>query len=129
MGIDAQGGVNRRDDILRCYRIVVWVGGYPIGRAVNRTWLNAATSQEGCVALRPMVASFGIRACRRCDLAYPWSASEFAHRHDQGLVKQPPIDQVLNQRREGSIKIGIQTFDLLEVFCMCVKRLIFRPRQ
>src|SRR5208337_4650529 len=95
---DAQAVVDGRGDLGGGDRAVLGgvadlVGGADDGAALDR----AAGEQDGPAARVVVAAAGGV------DLG---GAAELAEGQDQGVLQQPALGQVLEQRRVGVVKVG-----------------------
>ena len=96
--IDGLCDIGGRDRIFcRIFRI-------PIGCAVNLSTLNSTACQQDALAMGPMVSTraSGTARARIPNLGF---ASHLTRDHDQGLIQQPALVQVLEQRRKRAIEL------------------------
>ena len=87
---DTQGVEDRRAQVIGTHRIAGWISRPAVGGSVNGPAAHPGSRQHGRVTVRPVLAP----AIRLVD---PRRPSELADPDHQGLIKQPPIVEILQQ--------------------------------
>src|SRR5438034_728982 len=94
--VDAERTENRRRNLLRSYRPVLWRSADIVGRADNHAPLDAPAAHDHRPASGPVVATAG-----GIDLG---RAAELAGGDNQRRIEQPSLAEVLEERCESVVE-------------------------
>ena len=96
--------VHRRQQLARMDRVLDRGRGRLVRLPVHHTSLHPGTRHDGCVAVRPVVATIVRVAVPRRAHAADRAATKLAHSHHQRFRQQTAFVEIGNERRQTRIK-------------------------